>query len=181
MALFLVGAYHTTVFLALLVKDQSSLWDTLSSVVRPSVRPSVHPSVRPSGSPSVSHSFPHFSLTCFDILSWNFANHFLLEDSIKLECRQFPSIFVGVMPLLELKILEIHSFLHFSPICFDILGWNFAYDFVIPSQQRGRGYSNAAVGGWLGEWVDGCVRECVRPSVRRALPCGHDSFTLWTP
>ena len=29
---------------------------------------------------------------------------------IKFECRQFASIFVGVMPLLELRILEIHSF-----------------------------------------------------------------------
>ena len=30
---------------------------------------SVRPSIRPFGSPSVSHSFPHFSPTCFDILS----------------------------------------------------------------------------------------------------------------
>ena len=30
---------------------------------------------------------------------------------IKFECRQFASIFVGVMPLLELRILEIHTFL----------------------------------------------------------------------
>ena len=42
------------------------------------------------------------------------------------------SIFVGVMPLLELRILKIHSFSHFSPTCFDILSWNFAYDFVSP-------------------------------------------------
>ena len=40
----------------------------------------VCPSVHPSGSPSVSHSFPHFSPTCFDILSWNFAFHFLLMN-----------------------------------------------------------------------------------------------------
>ena len=40
---------------------------------------------------------------------------------IKFECRQFPSIFVEVMPLSELKILEIHSFLHFPPTCFDLL------------------------------------------------------------
>ena len=33
---------------------------------------------------------------------------------IKFECRQFASIFVGVMPLLELRILKIHSFRHFS-------------------------------------------------------------------
>ena len=50
---------------------------------------------------------------------------------IKFECCQFASIFVGVMPLLELRILEIHSFPHFSPTCFDILSWNFAYDFVL--------------------------------------------------
>ena len=50
---------------------------------------------------------------------------------IKFECRQFASIFVGVMPLLELTILEIHSFPHFSLTCFDILSWNFAHDFVI--------------------------------------------------
>ena len=131
-------------------------------------------------------SFPHFSPTCFDILSSNFVYgfvlmyyraslsvvtllQFLLELclfceliileihsfsalfsymlwhielkfciwlyftvlQIKFECRQFASIFVGVMPLLELRILEIHSFPHFSLTCFDILSWNFAYDFVL--------------------------------------------------
>ena len=50
---------------------------------------------------------------------------------IKFECCQFASIFVGVMPLLELRILEIHSFPLFSLTCFDILSWNFAYDFVL--------------------------------------------------
>ena len=34
--------------------------------------------------------------------------------------------FVNVSPL-----LEIHSFPHFSLTCFDILSWNFAYDFVL--------------------------------------------------
>ena len=129
-------------------------------------------------------SFPHFSPTCFDILSWNFAydfvspyyrssssvvnlrqflwelcpfwnfeywkytvfHTFLLHAltywaeilhmtffnvlQIKLEYCQFASIRVGFMPLLELRILKIHSFLHFSLTCFDILSWNFAYDFV---------------------------------------------------
>ena len=51
---------------------------------------------------------------------------------IKFECRQFTSILVGVMPLLELRILEIHSFPHFSLTSFDILSWKFAYDFVSP-------------------------------------------------
>ena len=51
---------------------------------------------------------------------------------IKFECYEFASIGVGVMPLLELRILTIHSFPHFSLTCFDILSWNFAYDFVSP-------------------------------------------------
>ena len=156
-----------------------------SIFIRPSGRINVWwcPSVRPSGSPSAR--FPHFSPTCFDILSWNFAYDFVLMYyrsslsvvnlrqvllelcpfwnleywkytfstlfsymlwhielkfciwlcftvlQIKFECRQFASIFVGVMPLLELKLLEIHSFPHFSLTCFDILSWNFAYDFVL--------------------------------------------------
>ena len=47
---------------------------------------------------------------------------------IKFERRQFALIFDGVMPPLELRILEIHSFPHFSLTCFDILSWNFRYD-----------------------------------------------------
>ena len=39
----------------------------------------------------------------------------------KFECCHFASIFVGVMPLCELRILEIHSFPHFSLTCFDKL------------------------------------------------------------
>ena len=77
------------------------------------------------------HSFPHFSLTCFDILSWNFAYDFVLlynrtSSSVVNLCQ-----FVGVMPLLELRILEIHSFPHFSLTPFHILSWNFADDFVL--------------------------------------------------
>ena len=53
------------------------------------------------------------------------------EHKVKFECRQFPSIFVGVMPLLELRIVEIHSFPHFPLTCFDILSWNVAYDLVL--------------------------------------------------
>ena len=132
------------------------------------------------------HSFPHFSLTSFDILGWNFAYDFVLlyyrssssvvnfrqflwelcpfwnvENwkytvfrtlflhaltywaeilhltftvlEIKFECRQFPSIFVGVMPLLEVGTLNtgIHNFPQFSLTCFDISSWNFAYDFLL--------------------------------------------------
>ena len=146
---------------------------------------SVFPSVHPSESPSVSHSFPHFSPTCFDILSWNFACHFLLiyirsSSSVVnfrpflLELCPFSNLkywnytvfrsfllhaltywaqilhmtlfccttdqvrvlsisvhFCRSYPLLELRILEIHSFPHFSPICFVILSLNFAYDFIL--------------------------------------------------
>ena len=46
---------------------------------------------------------------------------------IKSECHQFASIFVGVMPLLELRILEIQ----FSTLFSYMLSWNFAYDFVL--------------------------------------------------
>ena len=49
----------------------------------------------------------------------------------KFECRHFALIFVGVMPLCELRVLEIHSFPLFSLTCFHILSWNFAYDFVL--------------------------------------------------
>ena len=35
------------------------------------------------------------------------------------------------MSLLELRILEIHSFPHFSPTSFDTLSWNFANDVVL--------------------------------------------------
>ena len=126
-------------------------------------------------------SFPHFSPTCFDILSSNFVYDFVfmyhraslsvvillqflyelclfvnLEYSKYTLFRAFllhaltywaeilhmnlfycttnqvrvSSIFVGVMSLLELRILEIHSFPHFSLTPFNILSWKFAYYFV---------------------------------------------------
>ena len=61
-------------------------------------------------------SFPHFSLTCFDIMSWKFCIWlcFTVLASSFAGFTVLASIFVGVMPLLELRILEIHSFPHFS-------------------------------------------------------------------
>ena len=59
--------------------------------VRPSDSPSVRPTLRPSGSPSAR--FPHFSPTCFDTLSWNFAHDFVLmyyrSSSSVINLRQF--------------------------------------------------------------------------------------------
>ena len=78
------------------------------------------------------YSFPHFSFTRFDILSWNFAYDFvLLNYRSSLSVVNFRQFFLGEMPLLELRILEIHSFPHFSLTRFDISSWNFAYDFVL--------------------------------------------------
>ena len=49
---------------------------------------------------------------------------------IKFEWHQFPSLFAGVMLLFNFKLLQICSFSHFSPTCFNILSSNFVYDFV---------------------------------------------------
>ena len=95
--------------------------------VRPSVRPSIRLSVRVSVRP--------FS-ALFSYMLWHIELKFrtwLCSNAlqIKFECRQFASSFVGVTPLLELRIPGIHSFPHFFLTCFDILSWNFAYDFVL--------------------------------------------------
>ena len=80
------------------------------------------------------HSVSHFSLTRFDIqcseLKFCIWRCFTVLQ-IKFQCAQFPSIFVGDMPLLECRILKIHSFPHFSLTRFDTLSWNFAFDFVL--------------------------------------------------
>ena len=62
--------------------------------VRPGLRPSVRLSVRPVSVRPVSvRPFPHFSPTCFDILSWNFAHDFVLmnyrSSSTVVTLRQF--------------------------------------------------------------------------------------------
>ena len=89
--------------------------------------------VRPSGSPSVRPS--QFS-ALFSYMLWDIELKFCLSlyydaRKIKFECHQFPSIFDGVMPLFNFKLLQICSFPHFSPSCFDISSWNLAYDFVL--------------------------------------------------
>ena len=93
--------------------------------VRPSVRVSVRPSVRPS----------QFS-ALFSYMLWHIDLKFCVSlyfyaRKIKFECHQFPSLFAGVMLLFNFKFLQICSFPHFSPTCFDILSSNFVYDFVL--------------------------------------------------
>ena len=110
--------FHTPVF------RRNVLWyGDVCPAVRPSIRPSVRVSVRQS----------QFS-ALFSYMLWHIELKFGMslssyEHSIKFECRQFPSIFVGVMSLL--KLWKIDSFPQFSPTCFDILSCNFAYDFVV--------------------------------------------------
>ena len=76
--------------------------------------------------------FPHF----FSYMLWHIELKFciwlcftILQS--KFQCRQFPSIFDGVIPLLELRILKRHSFTHFYLTRFDLLSWNFAFHFVL--------------------------------------------------
>ena len=88
--------------------------------------------VRPSGSPSVRPS--QFS-ALFSYMLWHIDLKFCVSlyfyaRKIKFECHQFPSLFAGVMLLFNFKLLQICSFPHFSPTCFDILSSNFVYDFV---------------------------------------------------
>ena len=99
----------------------------------PSVRPSGSPSVRPGLRPSVRPS--QFS-ALFSYMLWHIDLKFCVSlyfyaRKIKFECHQFPSLFAGVTLLFNLKLLQICSFPHFSLSCFDILSWNFAYDFVL--------------------------------------------------
>ena len=78
------------------------------------------------------HSFPHFSLTCFNILSWNFAYDFVLlyyrSSSSVVNLRQF---LWELCPFWNLNYWKYTVFRHFSLTCFDILSWHFAYDFVL--------------------------------------------------
>ena len=86
---------------------------------------SVRPSVRPS----------QFS-ALFSYMLWHIDLKFCVSlyfyaRKIKFECHQFPSLFAGVMLLFNFKLIQICSFPHFSPTCFDILSSNFGYDFVL--------------------------------------------------
>ena len=99
------------------------------------------------------HSFP----ALFSYMLWHIELKFYIWIcftvlQVKFDCRQFASIFVGVLSLLGLRILEIHSFPHFSLTCFDILSWNFSYDFVQCTLDQ--------------DWVSSlCVRLTLSPSI----------------
>ena len=115
--------YHRTAALTIFIHPSSDgTYYGMVMSVRPSVRPGLRPSV------TVFRTFLLHALTYWaEILHVTF----FLWTFDHVRVRQFPSIFVWVMPLLKLKKMEIHSFPHFSPTWFDILGWNFAYDFVV--------------------------------------------------
>ena len=97
--------------------------------VRPSIRPSVRPGLRPSVRPSQFSALFSYMLWHID-LKFCVSLHFNARK-VKFECHQFPSLFAGVMLLFNFKLLQICSFPHFSPTCFDILISNFVYDFVL--------------------------------------------------
>ena len=113
----------------------------------PSVRPGLRPSVRPSQfSALFSYMLWHIDLKfCVSLYFYArkikfechafpslFAGVMLLFNfKLKFECHPFPSLFAGVMLLFNFKLLQICSFPHFSPTCFDILSSNFVYDFVL--------------------------------------------------
>ena len=90
-----------------------------------SVRPGLRPSVRPSQFSAL------FSYMLWDIKLKFCVSLYYDARKIKFECHQFPSIFAGVMSLLNFTLLQICSFPHISHTCFDILSWYFAYDFVL--------------------------------------------------
>ena len=77
-------------------------------------------------------SFPHFSPTRFDILSWNFVYDFVL-----MYHRASLSVVILLQFLLELCLfvnLEYSKYTVFRTFFltrFDIFSWNFAYDFVL--------------------------------------------------
>ena len=80
------------------------------------------------------HSFPHFSPTCFDILSWNFAYDFvLLYYRSTLSVVNLHQFLKELCPFWNIEYLKYTVFRTslFSLTCFDILSWNFAYDFVL--------------------------------------------------
>ena len=78
------------------------------------------------------YSFLHFSLTRFDIWYWAEILHMTLFycTAGQLQVSSLGINFCRSNVPLGLTILEIHSFLHFSPAFFDILSWNFSYNFA---------------------------------------------------
>ena len=71
--------------------------------------PSVRPSDSPSGTPSAR--FPHFSHTCFDILSWNFAHDFVLmySDDLLIQTRLFPLEISGLTSFPDYWISQVRT------------------------------------------------------------------------
>ena len=84
---------------------------------------------RPSLRPPVFHTFLQHALAYWaEFFSYYFVLLFNRSSSSVLIWSQFVW---GVMPLLELSILEIHSFPYFALTFFGISSWNFAYDFAL--------------------------------------------------
>ena len=106
--------YQSSVFLyARLQTGRIMVWWCRSG--SPSGSPSVRPSVQSPSVRSPSARFPHFSLTCFDILSWNFAHDFVLmyyRSSLSvITLRQFLKELCLFVNLEYGKYTVFHTFL----------------------------------------------------------------------
>ena len=72
------------------------------------------------------YSFPHFSPTCFDILSWNFAHDFvLMYYRLSLSVITLRQFLKELCLFWNLEYRKIHSFPQFSPACSDIIELKF--------------------------------------------------------
>ena len=77
------------------------------------------------------HSFPHFSLTCFNISGLSFTYDFvLLYYRSSSSVVNFRQLLMELYPFRNVEYWKF-SFPHFSLTRFGILSWNFAYDFVL--------------------------------------------------
>ena len=63
-------------------------------------------------------------------MNWNSVYYFLCMKFKLCQVSSICVIFEGFISLLELKILEIHSFLHFHPTYSDKLSWHCGYYFL---------------------------------------------------
>ena len=117
-----------------------------------SVRPSIRVSLRVSVCQSQFSTFFSYMICHIELKFYMSLSSY--EHLIKFEFRQFPSIFVGVMPLLELKTLEIHSFPQFSPM----RAWGVKSRMCPPYPQRDRKRR-----------LNGAV--CRNHRIKRVVPC----------
>ena len=96
--------------------------------LRPSDSPSVRPSVRPGLRPPVFHTFFQHALTYWaEILHMTLFYYTTDQVRVSSICVKF----CWSCPPFGTQNTGNTQFLHFSLTCFDILSWNFSYDFLL--------------------------------------------------